>query len=379
MTDQSNAENNVQENPDFAEQGLPDVGRLLNTERQRQGLTEKQVADDLHITMHYIRAIESNSFEKLPGNVFAKGYIKSYAMLLGMDVAPVMASYNAHIAKELDVAKEKTRIQVRRRKDKNRPWVIASVVLFVTLFVGLWLVNYSSNESESEPEAAIIPTAQPTALPIVQPIPQPIPQTTAEIRPGSALESAVFSSATTPQTSIPTGQALSDMGQAQPDIDNPEDSQQFVVSEEGVSLVEGATLTAEVLNDAAQTSLPATQPVVAGFTSDAGVTGGGEILRVVAAQASNSDQIIYVEAVGEDVLLINFSGESWVEISDTSQGQIYRDLLVTGDRLEVKGTAPFDVLLGDAPFAELTLNGNTIDVSADIRVDNSARLTVGLE
>jgi cytoskeleton protein RodZ len=249
----------------------------------------------------------------------------------------------------------------------------------VTLFVGLWLVNYSSNESESEPEAAIIPTAQPTALPIVQPIPQPIPQTTAEIRPGSALESAVFSSATTPQTSIPTGQALSDMGQAQPDIDNPEDSQQFVVSEEGVSLVEGATLTAEVLNDAAQTSLPATQPVVAGFTSDAGVTGGGEILRVVAAQASNSDQIIYVEAVGEDVLLINFSGESWVEISDTSQGQIYRDLLVTGDRLEVKGTAPFDVLLGDAPFAELTLNGNTIDVSADIRVDNSARLTVGLE
>ncbi len=373
MTAQNNSDDSVQENPDFAAQGLPDAGELLNAERQRQGLTEKQVADDLHITMHYIRAIESNSFEKLPGNVFAKGYIKSYAMLLGMDVELVMSGYNAYVAKQLDVAKEKTRIQVRRRKDKNRPWVIASVVLFVALFVGLWFANFSGNEPESE--AVISAGVQSIAQPIVE----PVVQATAESIADSGRESSQLASATAAQTTALVEQTPSAVDQAQSINGNPEMSQQLVVSEAATALVEAVTLTDEGLTEAVQTSLSETEAAVADAASDVAVTGGGEIPSAVTAQINISDQLIYVEAVGDDVLLINFSGASWVEISDTSQGQIYRDLLETGDTLEVKGTAPFNVLLGDAPFAELTLNGNSIDVSDDIRVDNSARLTVGLE
>lgn len=373
MTAQNNSDDSVQENPDFAAQGLPDAGELLNAERQRQGLTEKQVADDLHITMHYIRAIESNSFEKLPGNVFAKGYIKSYAMLLGMDVELVMSGYNAYVAKQLDVAKEKTRIQVRRRKDKNRPWVIASVVLFVALFVGLWFANFSGNEPESE--AVISAGVQSIAQPIVE----PVVQATAESIADSGRESSQLASATAAQTTALVEQTPSAVDQAQSINGNPEMSQQLVVSEAATALGEAVTLTDEGLTEVVQTSLSETEAAVADAASDVAVTGGGEIPSAVTAQINISDQLIYVEAVGDDVLLINFSGASWVEISDTSQGQIYRDLLETGDTLEVKGTAPFNVLLGDAPFAELTLNGNSIDVSDDIRVDNSARLTVGLE
>ena len=49
------------------------AGDILQQERQRLGLNEKEVADQLHITMHYVKALESNSYEKLPGAVFAKG------------------------------------------------------------------------------------------------------------------------------------------------------------------------------------------------------------------------------------------------------------------------------------------------------------------
>ena len=81
---------------------------------------------------------------------------------------------------------------------------------------------------------------------------------------------------------------------------------------------------------------------------------------------------------GTDTLRISFSGANWVEVNDGEENQIYRDLRVAGDVLEITGSAPFSILLGDAPRARLTFNGNEIDVSDNIRVDNSARLTVGL-
>ena len=46
--------------------------------------------------------------------------------------------------------------------------------------------------------------------------------------------------------------------------------------------------------------------------------------------------------------------------------------------LEIKGVAPFDVFLGDAPQIRLSLNGNDIDLSQEPRIDNSVQLTVGL-
>jgi formate dehydrogenase iron-sulfur subunit len=57
----------------------------MQQERIRRGLSEKEVADQLHITMHYVRSLEANNYDKLPGAVFAKGYIKNYAQLLELD------------------------------------------------------------------------------------------------------------------------------------------------------------------------------------------------------------------------------------------------------------------------------------------------------
>ena len=70
------------------------AGDIFRQARKRLGLNEKEVADQLHITMHYVRALESNSYEKLPGAVFAKGYVKSYALLLDLDVEELLSLYD---------------------------------------------------------------------------------------------------------------------------------------------------------------------------------------------------------------------------------------------------------------------------------------------
>ncbi len=351
MTTHDNSEGALEESHGIAEASLPSVGELLNAERLKQNKTEKEVADELHITMHYVRALESNSFEKLPGEVFARGYLKSYAILLGLNVEEVVSSFNAHVAKQLDVAKEQTRIQVRKRQDRNRPWVIASAALFVALFIGLWAFNFSG----SEPELADGVTAP-------QAVEAPISQSANQFVVSDALE-------TVAETQVPA-----DVSENELAIDsfNPVDEPEPAAA---TGLMD---LSSDTFNEANQVV-----DEVAENVSDAAVAVVAPIeapreSSLVADADGPDDQLIHVESEGNDVLLINFTGVSWVEVSDNSNGQIYRDLLESGDSLEVIGTAPFSVLLGDAPFAELSLNGNVIDVSEDIRVDNSARVIVGL-
>ena len=93
----------------------------------------------------------------------------------------------------------------------------------------------------------------------------------------------------------------------------------------------------------------------------------------------NSDEpVTVVEGEGKDTLKLSFSGTSWIEVRDSGDGERYRDLRMAGDVLEIKGVAPFDVFLGDAPRIRLSLNGDDIELSQEPRIDNSVQLTVGL-
>jgi len=348
------------------------VGNILQAERLRRELTEKEVADQLHITMHYVRAIESNSFEKLPGAVFAKGYIKSYALLLGLEESQVIGSYDGYVNEQQNAALEKTRIQVRRRKDKNRPWVIGSGIAFVSLFLILWYFNSgeketvdsdlaessqsenyielesaSADETDATQVAMSVPTlaqtSTPTLIPIA-PITEPMPQDVVQsLEAQIDLDIAVVTKAIDPADRVTPFVEQEDQQQAQQGseiLSSPAVivNSELEVSDEPSSAVDGRALT---------------EPE----------SSGGRIL---------------IEAEGSDFLLITFLGVSWVEVSDSTDNILYRDLRDSGDVLEIKGAAPFDVLLGDAPFAKMILNGEDIDVSKSIRIDNSARLTVGL-
>ena len=71
----------------------PSPGQMLSAARVQQNLTQREVAETLHITMHYVNAIEHDEHDKLPGAVFAKGYIKRYAEIMALDETAVMAAY----------------------------------------------------------------------------------------------------------------------------------------------------------------------------------------------------------------------------------------------------------------------------------------------
>jgi cytoskeleton protein RodZ len=73
--------------------GFP--GHLLRQAREEQGLSQMEVARDLHLTSKVINAIEEDNFELIPSFVFARGYIRSYARHVGLDGQALVAAFDA--------------------------------------------------------------------------------------------------------------------------------------------------------------------------------------------------------------------------------------------------------------------------------------------
>lgn len=62
-----------------------EVGNLFREERERRGLTIKNVSEELHIRQLYLSCIEEGRLSELPGYVYVVGFIKSYATFLELD------------------------------------------------------------------------------------------------------------------------------------------------------------------------------------------------------------------------------------------------------------------------------------------------------
>ena len=61
------------------------IGDTLKKERENQNLSLQDVEQGTSIRALYIEAIESGDYDKLPGEVYAKGFIKNYANFLNLD------------------------------------------------------------------------------------------------------------------------------------------------------------------------------------------------------------------------------------------------------------------------------------------------------
>ena len=61
------------------------IGETLRRERQRRNLDLETISRELKISPKMLSAIEEEQFDRLPGGVFAKAFVRQYAHVLGLD------------------------------------------------------------------------------------------------------------------------------------------------------------------------------------------------------------------------------------------------------------------------------------------------------
>jgi cytoskeleton protein RodZ len=85
---------------------VENFGSYLKHERELRGVPLEEISGTTKINIRFLKALEENQFDKLPGEVFIKGYIRSYANIIGSDVEEVLNIYKEYIGNNIENSSE---------------------------------------------------------------------------------------------------------------------------------------------------------------------------------------------------------------------------------------------------------------------------------
>jgi cytoskeleton protein RodZ len=157
---------------------LQEIGDLLRRERQKQGLSVDELMERTKISRRVILAIEEGQQSGLPHPVYAKGFVKTYAGILGLDPEEVGRAFSsiygieddAPMTGPLALAEHETRPS---RIPAIGKAIAAVLVLSVGVIVALSLLRggHVADEAVRQAPAAVEQKAQAAPAP-VEPTPR---------------------------------------------------------------------------------------------------------------------------------------------------------------------------------------------------------------
>ena len=157
-----------------------EIGSSLRAARMRQELELSQAERDTRIRAKYLRALEDERFDVLPGPAYTKGFLRTYADYLGLDAQPFVDEYNTRFAPEEEPAPP-PQLRIRRRRFAVAPWLLVVAALAASIAVLAWgLSGKGSDHASPAPSTAQKRTTTRAALPAA-PRPATRPQTVARI------------------------------------------------------------------------------------------------------------------------------------------------------------------------------------------------------
>lgn len=114
-------------------------GRRLRSEREALGVSVREVADTLNLSINVVQALEDDDYKELPGAVFIRGYVRAYARLLDLDPAPLLDQLPVAGGKVVPVVREPELAEWIRRRPGLVLGVLGSAALALLIAGVLWL------------------------------------------------------------------------------------------------------------------------------------------------------------------------------------------------------------------------------------------------
>ena len=174
----------------MSESGQASVGQLLRDAREAQGVTLEEAAVRLRLMHRQIEAMERDDFESLGQPVFARGFVRNYARLLGLAPESLLARMNGAPTEPAAVSPVEPPVQ---RSWLTSPWLILSLLgLLLVVAVPVALYLWLNSEAGDGPIKQVPPLAQ------SHPVPAPVAATAPVAAPVEAAVPAVQAAPTSP-------------------------------------------------------------------------------------------------------------------------------------------------------------------------------------
>ena len=116
-----------------------EIGSSLREARSRQGLDINEMEFRTKVRAKYLRALEAEQFDQLPGHTYIKGFLRTYADALGLNGQIYVDEYNSRYVVGDDVAPVRARRapsggrRPRQRHHHESRFVAVAVVAIVVL------------------------------------------------------------------------------------------------------------------------------------------------------------------------------------------------------------------------------------------------------
>jgi len=294
-------------------------GQMLSEARKKLSLSVDDVAEKLKFKKSLVENIEQDLFDqKLPAT-FNRGYLRSYAKLVNVDIDEVMSAYDMLGVAEIQRSEMQSfsNLTEKQAEHSRLMWLSYFIVAILCgLMILWWQQEPKQAVDESTPEEQPISTLQP---------PSSDGNNKAELK---EQDKAGNIQSTSDKLEVESAKSLPINESAKQENISPN-----VVESKAVMMEEA---TPEVLSDESQ------KPV---------------------ADISTA--------------VFTFSGDCWVNIFDATGERIAWGVKKSGYVMTITGKAPLKVTLGKPELAAIVFNGQLIDMS-EFNVGNIAKFTLPL-
>ncbi len=306
-----NAEEDLVREPESAAPGA-----VLAAARATEKLSVAEVARHLKLSVAQVEALETGEFERLPGPVFVRGFVRNYARLLKLDPEDLLRGVEPELVTQPSSPETPPSKDIPFPPPPPRRWpALALLALLVVLVLAVHEFYWSG-----QPMA-------PAGLTAPTPMPAPTAEAKREIAPTAAVPVSTDPGPVLQVPAVPDRQKVQEAASPAPTAALKEPPAPTAALKEPPAPI-------AALNEA-PSPVSADMPAVA----------------------------------GHGVVRLQFDDESWVEIRDRGGNTIFSQLNARGTEKRVSGEPPLTLVIGNAHGVRVSFNNRPVDLARHTKVD----------
>jgi cytoskeleton protein RodZ len=315
---------------------LPDAhskpGLILKAAREEISLTIEHVANELHLRPAVVKAIEEENYDEFTSDVFLKGYFRTYCRLVNLHETRMMELLEQQLtARQTQIDHIKQLANKEAQSKKRKKLFITLSVFLICLILVAFAYQIANQSNEESPTVQDLNTQ--SNLNIIDNSEQNDLKTQTEV--------------------IPTERT---------DINDPEEkphkqtvTESLVSSNDQISNIQDNT---EVINDSSE-------PLNSLEQADL------DNIQELDESSINEKSLIILTS-----LKASFTGDCWFKVSDSSGKAIIAALKKSDDEINIKGSAPFNIVIGDASKVTLFFQDELVNLKPFTSQNGRAELTL---